>query len=111
MNKTKSLKMGIVVGALLVVAFFTAQQQALAKTYCDVPNPSNPCHDRKDNSDTTGLYQCMDGSDVADWRDCNGDDNDNGNNDNDNSKDEDEETSNCGGESCTPTEKEDSWVE
>jgi hypothetical protein len=29
------------------------------KTYCDVPNPSNPCHDRKDYSDTTGLYRCI----------------------------------------------------
>jgi hypothetical protein len=43
------------------------------KTYCDVPNPSNPCHDRKDYSETTGLYTCMDGSHEADWRDCNGD--------------------------------------
>jgi hypothetical protein len=42
------------------------------KTYCDVPNPSNPCHDRKDYSEDTGLYTCMDGSHVADWRECNG---------------------------------------
>ena len=42
------------------------------KTYCDVPNPSNPCHDRKDYSDTTGLYTCLDGSHEANWRDCTG---------------------------------------
>jgi hypothetical protein len=40
------------------------------KTYCDVPNPSNPCHDR--NSDTTGLYTCIDGSHEEDWRDFKG---------------------------------------
>lgn len=53
------------------------------KTYCDVPNPSNPCHDRKDASDTTGLYTCLDGSHEEDWRDCNGDDDNNSNNSND----------------------------
>ena len=42
------------------------------KTYCDVPNPSNPCHDRKDYSDITGLYTCIDGSHEEDWRDCKG---------------------------------------
>jgi hypothetical protein len=46
------------------------------KTYCDVPNPSNPCHDRKDYSETTGLSTCLDGSHEEDWRDCNGDSND-----------------------------------
>jgi hypothetical protein len=38
------------------------------KTYCDVPNPSNPCHDRKDYSDTTGLYTYIDGSHEENWR-------------------------------------------
>lgn len=42
------------------------------KTYCDVPNPSNPCHDRRDVDEETGLATCMDGSHEADWRDCNG---------------------------------------
>jgi hypothetical protein len=42
------------------------------KTYCDVPNPSNPCHDRKDYSDTTGLYTCIDGSHEEDWKECEG---------------------------------------
>jgi hypothetical protein len=46
------------------------------KTYCDVPNPSNPCHDRRDGSETNGLYTCMDGSHEADWKDCNGSNND-----------------------------------
>lgn len=50
---------------------------AADKTYCDVPNPSNPCHDRRDVSETTGLATCMDGSHEKDWRDCNGDNNSN----------------------------------
>jgi hypothetical protein len=59
------------------------------KTYCDVSNPSNPCHDRKDYSDDTGLYTCIDGSHEEDWRDCEGggagdNDDDDNNNDNDN---------------------------
>jgi hypothetical protein len=56
------------------------------KTYCNVPNPSNPCHDRKDYSDTTGLYTCIDGSHEANWRDCTGggsNNDDEGSNDND----------------------------
>jgi hypothetical protein len=57
------------------------------KTYCDVPNPSNPCHDRKDYSEDTGLYTCMDGSHVADWRACNGN---GGEDDEDTSGDEEE---------------------
>ena len=44
------------------------------KTYCDVPNPSNPCHDRKDFDDRTRLYTCLDGSHVKDWRECDDDD-------------------------------------
>jgi hypothetical protein len=48
-----------------------------SKTYCDVPNPSNPCHDRRDVSEATGVYTCMDGSHEADWRDCNGGGSDN----------------------------------
>jgi hypothetical protein len=52
-----------------------------------VPNPSNPCHDRKDYSEDTGLYTCMDGSHVADWRECNGN---GGEDDEDTSGDEEE---------------------
>jgi hypothetical protein len=66
----------------------TTDEAVPEKTYCDVPNPSNPCHDRKDYSDTTGLYTCIDGSHEEDWRDCtgggasdNGDNDDNNNND------------------------------
>jgi hypothetical protein len=70
-----------------------------SKTYCDVPNPSNPCHDRKDYSETTGLYTCIDGSHEEDWRDCKGGGAD------------EEETANCGGVPCTPTEKEDSRLD
>jgi hypothetical protein len=79
------------------------------KTYCDVPNPSNPCHDRKDYSDSTGLYTCIDGSHEEDWSDCDGGSGDNDNGDDDSNSDE--ETENCGGEPCTATEKEDSWVD
>jgi hypothetical protein len=79
------------------------------KTYCDVPNPSNPCHDRYDVSETTGLATCIDGSHEEDPEDCKGggaeDDN------NDDSVEDEEETANCGGEPCTPTEKEDSWTD
>jgi hypothetical protein len=42
------------------------------KTYCDVPNPSNPCHDRMDVDEYTGLAICLDGSYEEDWRDCEG---------------------------------------
>jgi len=42
------------------------------KTYCDVPNPSKDCFDRLDYSETTGLYGCLDGSQVEDWKDCEG---------------------------------------
>jgi hypothetical protein len=41
------------------------------KKYCDVVErtgePYDTCHDRKDYSDTTGLYTCIDGSQVKDW--------------------------------------------
>jgi hypothetical protein len=65
------------------------------KTYCDVPNPSNPCHDRKDYSDTTGLYTCIDGSHEEDWRVCSGggaEDDDDSNDDDDSRDEEDEDT-------------------
>jgi hypothetical protein len=42
--------------------------------YCDVVRqtgePYESCFDRKDYSESTGLYPCRDGSDVKDWRDC-----------------------------------------
>lgn len=58
--------------------------------YCDQvgPNHQGPCHDRKDYSDTTGLYHCNDGTQKTDWRDCkdaskvNDNDNDNDNDQN-----------------------------
>src|SRR5829696_7088371 len=47
--------------------------------YCDQVDPdelgpNETCHDRKDASDDTGLYTCLDGSHEEDWRDCNGED-------------------------------------
>jgi hypothetical protein len=75
------------------------------KTYCDVPNPSNPCHDRKDYDQETGLYPCIDGSYEEDWRDCNGggsggsdDNDDNGNDSSDLDDDSDDDGNNCQGE-------------
>ena len=65
------------------------------KTYCDVPNPSNPCHDRKDYSDTTGLYTCLDGSHEANWRNCT--DDDEGSSDNDNDSDDLPQDGGCQG--------------
>jgi hypothetical protein len=65
------------------------------KTYCDVPNPSNPCHDRKDYSDTTGLYTCLDGSHEANWRNCT--DDDEGSSDNGNDSDDLPQDGGCQG--------------
>lgn len=53
--------------------------------YCDKvgPNYRGSCHDRKDYSESTGLYPCNDGTQKTDWRDCkdatdsNNDDNNN----------------------------------
>lgn len=47
--------------------------------YCDQVDPdelgpNETCHDRKDASDDTGLYTCLDGSHEKDWRDCEGGD-------------------------------------
>ena len=45
--------------------------------YCDQVDelgPNETCHDRKDASDVTGLYTCLDGSQEEDWRDCEGGD-------------------------------------
>jgi hypothetical protein len=64
--------------------------------YCDgqaAPKYPDSCYDRNDLPEDSGYDD---------------DDNDNNDNDNDNN---DEETSNCGGESCTATEKEDSWTD
>jgi hypothetical protein len=80
--------------------------------YCDEVSDdyNGGCWDRKDYDQETGLYPCKDGSYVGDWRDCDDDRDDEGSDggDEDNS---DEETENCGGEPCTATEKEDSWVD
>jgi hypothetical protein len=40
--------------------------------YCDlVPDDyEGTCHDRKDFDEDTGLYPCNDGTQQADWRDC-----------------------------------------
>ena len=78
-----------------------------SKTYCDVPNPSNPCHDRYDVSETTGLATCIDGSYEEDPEDCKG----GGAEDDNDSVEDEEKTANCGGEPCTPTEKEDSTLD
>ena len=43
--------------------------------YCD-QDDSGSCWDRKDYDEETGLYPCIDGSQVTDWRKCT-DDNDN----------------------------------
>ena len=37
--------------------------------YCDQDN-SDACFDSKDYDQETGLYPCMDGSQVGDYRDC-----------------------------------------
>jgi hypothetical protein len=45
-----------------------------ANPYCDLLSDEErrdvTCHDRKDYSDTTGLYTCNDFSHLQDWRDC-----------------------------------------
>ena len=41
--------------------------------YCDQVTVYESCFDRKDYDQETGLYPCKDGSNVKDWRDCNGD--------------------------------------
>lgn len=41
-----------------------------ANPYCDKVNYAVTCHDRKDYDEDTGLYPCNDGTDKADWRDC-----------------------------------------
>ena len=78
------------------------------KTYCDVPNPSNPCHDRKDGDEETGLYTCMDGSHKSDWRDCTGGGSNNDDDDND-------DLPNCNdveyGTRCDGSEDEDSTLD
>jgi len=40
--------------------------------YCDTDEgkAASTCHDRKDYSETTGLYSCNDGTQKTDWRDC-----------------------------------------
>ena len=75
--------------------------------YCDQVypeelGPNETCHDRKDADDDTGLYTCLDGSHEKDWGDCEG---------GKGGEIVEEETENCGGEPCTPSEKEDSWLE
>jgi hypothetical protein len=80
-----------------------------SKTYCDVPNPSNPCHDRRDGDEETGLYTCLDGSHEEDWKDCNGD------NDSDNNNNDDDDKPNCNdveyGTNCDGSEDEDSTLD
>lgn len=45
-----------------------------ANPYCDLltneERKNVECHDRKDASETTGLYYCNDGTRKTDWRDC-----------------------------------------
>ena len=42
--------------------------------YCDQVSSGyrGSCWDRKDYDEITGLYPCKDGSQVKDWKDCNG---------------------------------------
>jgi hypothetical protein len=49
---------------------FCYNQMPDSETYCDVPDPSNPCHDRFDVSEDTGLATCINGSLEEDPRDC-----------------------------------------
>jgi hypothetical protein len=60
-----------------------------ANPYCDKfangPPAGVSCHDRKDYSDTSGLYTCNDGTTKTDWRDCKDASNYNYNNDDNNS--------------------------
>ena len=69
MNKIGLIVIPILLGLTIVPIQGYASEE---KTYCDVPNPSNPCHDRKDYSEDTGLYTCIDGSHEEDWKDCKG---------------------------------------
>jgi hypothetical protein len=98
-----------------------------ANPYCDKLTEEEQseqiCHDRKDYDQETGLYQCNDGSNVGDWRDCrdvSGFDYDEedtsneeteGNSDDEGNEEVEEEDQNCGGEPCTDDEKEDSTTD
>lgn len=59
---------------LLVPNVYAGEDERDANPYCDLLSDDErrevTCHDRKDYSDTTGLYTCNDFSHVEDWRDC-----------------------------------------
>jgi hypothetical protein len=38
--------------------------------YCDQVDNSKSCYDRKDIDQSTGLYPCDDGTQKADYKDC-----------------------------------------
>lgn len=60
--------------ALLIPNVYAGEDERDTNPYCDLISDedprSQPCHDRKDFSDTTGLYTCNDFSHVQDWQDC-----------------------------------------
>jgi hypothetical protein len=92
---TKMNKIGLIIIPILLAIVPITAIASEEKTYCDVPNPSNPCHDRKDYNETTRLYTCIDGSHEENWRDCEGggtgsDDGDNGCQEEDNYCDRDQ---------------------
>lgn len=75
----KALKSEIIAVTLLVTTILTTQQLEVQADNDNDPNPycdtekgkaAAVCHDRKDNSETTGLYTCNDETHKADWRDC-----------------------------------------
>lgn len=78
-----------VAAAAIVITLVPNAYAGEANPYCDLLSDEErrdvTCHDRKDYSDTTGLYTCNDGSHKENWEDCpdvSGYDYDNNNNDN-----------------------------
>lgn len=77
-NSTFLATIAATVLVLATVSAITPNVQAeddgefVANPYCDkVPdNYTGDCHDRKDASDSTGLYTCNTGIHVKDYNDC-----------------------------------------
>lgn len=59
---------------LLIPNVYAGEDDRDANPYCDLISDedprSQPCHDRKDYDQDTGLYICNDFSEKEDWRDC-----------------------------------------
>ena len=66
-----------------------------------------------DTENVDCVTECADGSSVTTGEECPGDDKSDAPSEEEDNRDgpNEEETANCGGEPCTPTEKEDSWVD